>query len=137
MRRDDLKDILRRFRRVQRRKAERRQSRLEWRRPGAVWAADFKECRQPIEGRYGYLLSVKDLASRYQLVWLPVEVADGELVRSIYTRLFTEYGRPLVVKSDNGGAPDPRPQFAAGVQSLNEEAHSSSNKTSASGQNYR
>ena len=94
---------MRRFRRVQRRKAERRQSRLEWRRPGAVWAADFKECREPIEGRYGYLLSVKDLASRYQLVWLPVEVADGELVRSIYTRLFTEYGRPLVVKSDNGG----------------------------------
>ena len=103
MRRDDLKDLMRRFRRVQRRKAEQRQSRLEWRRPGAVWAADFKECREPIEGRYGYLLSVKDLASRYQLVWLPVEVADGELVRSIYTRLFTEYGRPLVVKSDNGG----------------------------------
>jgi hypothetical protein len=32
---------------------------------GTVWAADFKERRKPIEGRYGWILAaVKDLASR-------------------------------------------------------------------------
>jgi hypothetical protein len=103
LRRDDLKDLLQRFRRVERRKAQRRQSRLEWRRPGAVWAADFKECREPIEGRYGSIFSVKDLSSRYQLAWQPVERADGKTVRAIYRRLFAEHGRPLVVKMDNGG----------------------------------
>ena len=103
LRRDDLKDLVRRFRRVQRRKAQRHQSRLEWLRPGAVWAADFKERREPIEGRYGWIFSVKDLASRYQLVWQPLEAADGEAVRAIYRRLFAEHGLPLVVKMDNGG----------------------------------
>jgi transposase InsO family protein len=103
MRRDDLRDLVSRYRRVQRRKAQRHRSRLEWRRPGAVWAADFKERREPMEGRYGWILSIKDLASRYQLAWLPVEAADGEVVRVIYDRLFAEHGRPLVMKTDNGG----------------------------------
>jgi len=65
LRRADLADLVRRFRRLQRRKAERHRSRLEWLRPGAVWAADFKERREPIEGRYGWILSIKDLASRW------------------------------------------------------------------------
>jgi transposase InsO family protein len=103
LRRDDLKDLVRRFRRAERRKAQRRQSRLEWLRPGAVWAADFKERREPLEGRYGWIFSVKDLVSRYQLVWQPVEAANGEVVRATYTRLFAEHGRPLVLKMDNGG----------------------------------
>jgi len=100
---EDLRDLLRRFRRVQRRKAQRRRSRLEWLRPGTVWAADFKEYGEPLEGRYGSILSVKDLASRYQLAWLPVEVADGKLVRAVYARLFAEHGVPQVLKMDNGG----------------------------------
>ena len=103
LRRDDLQDVLRRFRRVRRRKAQRYQSRLEWLRPGTVWAADFVERREPIEGRYGWIFSVKDLASRYQLVWQPVEAATGQLVQAIYRQLLVENGRPLVVKMDNGG----------------------------------
>jgi putative transposase len=103
MRRDDLKDLVCRFRRVQGRKAQRHQSRLEWRWAGAIWAADFKERREPIEGRYGWIFSVKDLSSRYQFVWLPVEAANGEVVRGIYARLFAEHGGPLVMKMDNGG----------------------------------
>ena len=103
IRREDLKDVVHRFRRVQRRKAQRHQSRLEWRRSGAVWAADFKERREPIEGRYGWIFSVKDLSSRYQLAWLPLEEANGKVVRAIYARLFAEHGEPLVMKMDNGG----------------------------------
>ena len=93
---------MRRYRRLGRRKRERLQSRLEWRRPGAVWAADFKERREPIEGRYGWILSIKDLASRYQLTWQPVAEATAEVVQNAYVRLFDEHGPPLVLKSDNG-----------------------------------
>ena len=102
LRRVDLSDLVRRYRRLGRRKRERLQSRLEWRRPGAVWAADFKERREPIEGRYGWILSIKDLASRYQLTWQPVAEATAEVVQNAYARLFDEHGPPLVLKSDNG-----------------------------------
>ena len=52
-----------------------------WQRPETVWAADFKEQREPIEGHYGWILAVKDLTSRYQLAWLPVEEATAESSR--------------------------------------------------------
>jgi transposase InsO family protein len=103
LRRSDLVDLVRRFRRVTRRRAARYQSRLEWRRPGAVWATDFKERREPLEGRYGWILAVKDLGSRCQLAWQPLVEATAEAVREIYVRLFEEHGPPLVLKSDNGG----------------------------------
>ena len=99
----DLKEILSRYRKVQKRKQQRRQSRLHWQRPGTVWAADFKERREPIEGRYGWILAVKDLASRCQLAWLPVEEGNARVVQATYARLFEEHGPPLVLKSDNGG----------------------------------
>jgi len=86
-----------------RRRALRHQSRLEWRRVGAVWAADFKERREPLEGRYGWLLSIKDLGSGFQLAWEPLIDATATVVQDIYTRLFEEHGPPLVLKSDNGG----------------------------------
>jgi hypothetical protein len=55
---------------------------LEWRRPGTVWAADFKDRREPIEGHYGWILAVKGLASRYRLAWLAVEEATAEVVQA-------------------------------------------------------
>lgn len=139
VRRADLSDLARRFRRVQRRKAERYRSRLEWKRPGTVWAADFKERREPIEGRYGWILSIKDLGSRFQLAWLPVVEATAEVVQATYARLLAEHGRPLVMKSDNGGpfraegtkrllddygiaplySPKRRPQYNGGVERAN------------------
>lgn len=103
VRRADLHDVLRRFRRVKQRRRRRWQSRLDWRSPGTVWAADFKERPEPLEGRYGSILSIKDLASRYQLAWLPLEEATAPTVQAMYERLFAEHGPPLVLKSDNGG----------------------------------
>jgi transposase InsO family protein len=103
LRRADLVDLLLRFRRVVRRRAQRHQSRLEWRRPGAVWAADFKERREPLEGRYGWILSIKDLGSGFQLAWQPLVDATAAEVQATYAELFAEHGPPLVLKSDNGG----------------------------------
>jgi len=70
---------------------------------GAVWAADFKERREPLEGRYGWILSIKDLGSGFQLAWEPLVDATATVVQGIYARLFEEHGPPLVMKSDNGG----------------------------------
>jgi len=139
LRRAEVAELAIRFRRVQRRKAQRHRSRLEWLRPGTVWAADFKERREPIEGRYGWILSVKDLASRCQLVWQPMEEATAEVVQATYARLFAEHGPPLVLKTDNGGpfraeetkkllaqyevtplfSPKRRPQYNGGVERAN------------------
>ncbi len=103
LRRADLLEVLRRYRAVARKRRQRHQSRLRWCRVGTVWAADFKERREPIEGRHPWILAVKDLASRYQLAWLPVPEATAEAVQITYARLFAEHGPPLVLKSDNGG----------------------------------
>lgn len=46
---------------------------------------------------------MKDLASRCQLAWLPVEEQTAETVQAVYAQLFAEHGPPLVLKSDNGG----------------------------------
>ncbi len=139
LRRADVADVLRRFRRACRRRASLRQSRLEWRRVGAVWAADFKERREPLEGRYGWILSIKDLGSRCQLAWQPLREATAATVQAIYADLFAEHGPPLVMKSDNGGqfkadeikgllaahrviplySPKRRPQYNGGVERAN------------------
>jgi transposase InsO family protein len=78
--------------------------RLHWRRPGTVWAADFSEPRQPIDGVYPRLLAVRDLASGYQLLWLPVADESEETAVHGLQSLFQQYGAPLVLKSDNGSA---------------------------------
>ena len=75
---------------------------LTWAVPGSVWAADFTEPEVPIDGCYRYVLSVRDLASCYQLLLLPVRQADANAVTLALTHLFTAHGPPLVLKTDNG-----------------------------------
>ncbi|HUY90452.1 MAG TPA: transposase family protein [Pirellulales bacterium] len=135
----DLRELLARYRHIQRRRAERHKCRLEWRQPGTVWAADFKEFPEPLEGRFGWMLSIKDLGSRCQLAWQPFAEATREVVRAEYERLFVEHGPPLAMKSDNGGPfradevkrllddhgvvplynPVRRPQYNGGVERAN------------------
>jgi len=55
-----------------------------------------------IEGVYGWILSIKDLASRCQLLWEPLPVANADVVGTLYERLFQKHGAPLVMKADNG-----------------------------------
>jgi transposase InsO family protein len=84
---------------------------LHWQAPGRVWAIDFAEpsllkatCSlPPIDAKYPYLLAVRDLASGYQLAWLPVAQADAATVQMVLKELFALHGAPLVLKADNGG----------------------------------
>jgi transposase InsO family protein len=76
--------------------------RLTWSQPGTVWAADFTEPELPIEGVYPYVLSVRDLASNYQLLALPVRQANACATAVGLKYLFAAWGLPLVLKTDNG-----------------------------------
>jgi len=83
---------------------------LQWQQPGAVWAVDFAEPSRrgedgvlpPIAGQWPYVLAVRDLASGYQLCWLPVAAATTAVTTAILAQLFAEHGAPLVLKADNG-----------------------------------
>jgi transposase InsO family protein len=104
MGRSELTDLLRRYRRAWRRRNRVPLRVLSWPVVGSVWAIDFTGPRQAIEGRYPYLLAVRDLASGRQLLWRPVGAATGEAARDALASLFAEYGPPLVLKCDNGSA---------------------------------
>ena len=75
---------------------------LQWPVPGRVWAIDYAEPPRPIDGRFPYLLAVRDLASGMQLLWRPVEAATSSNTILALESLFATYGAPLVLKSDNG-----------------------------------
>lgn len=78
--------------------------RLTWHQVGAVWAIDHTEPPAPIDGIYGSVLGVRDLASGYQLAWLPVLDQTAAVATTALAGLFRYYGAPLVLKSDNGSA---------------------------------
>jgi hypothetical protein len=75
---------------------------LHWQVPCRVWAIDFAEAPQLIEGLYPYLLAVRDLASGRQLLWQPIKHADHIAAEQGLIALFALYGAPLVLKCDNG-----------------------------------
>ena len=100
MRCAELKRLLRRYRRECHRQRAARPRRLYWFCPGSVWATDFVEHL----GGLGWVLSVRDLASRQQLLWRPVPSPNAAVVITSLEELFREHGPPLVLKSDNGAA---------------------------------
>jgi transposase InsO family protein len=108
--RAELTDMVQRYRRVWSARQHACMRRLRWPVPGRVWSMDFAEpsllgaawSLPPIDGRYPYLLAVRDLSSGYQLCWLPVTAATSALTCMVLTMLFAFYGVPLVLKADNG-----------------------------------
>jgi len=77
---------------------------LHWPVAGRVWAIDFTGPLAPVDGKYPYLLAVRDLASGQQLLWLPTtDPTAAETVKALAS-LFATHGAPLVLKSDNGSA---------------------------------
>lgn len=102
MARAELADLLRRYRRVWRKQHRRLLAVLHWLRPGSVWAVDFVQAPVPIEGHYPYVLAVRDLASHYVLLWLPVTGQSAQVVTDALQALFAQHGCALVLKSDNG-----------------------------------
>jgi transposase InsO family protein len=101
--RAELDDLLKRYRRVWRERNREPLRVLHWPVPGRVWAIDYAEPPQPIDGHFDYLLAVRDLATGMQLLWLPVEAATGVNAAQGLATLFAHFGAPLVLKSDNGG----------------------------------
>jgi transposase InsO family protein len=99
-----LEDLLTRYRRVWRRRYQNKGFRLTWHVSGAVWAMDFSEAPYLIDGVCQYLFAVRDLASHYQIAWIPVPDLRAETVLPLLEQLFEEHGAPLVLKSDNGSA---------------------------------
>jgi transposase InsO family protein len=92
------------YRRTLLRWRRRQLARLEWTRPGRVWAIDHAEPPLTMEHKYHYILAVRDLASGVQLAWQPIRRADVQTTVLVLSRLFAEHGPPLVLKSDNGKA---------------------------------
>lgn len=97
-----LADMLTRYRKVWKRRYVQHGFELTWHYAGTVWAMDFTQPLQPVDGIFPYLLAVRDLASHCQLAWRPVRSEAAEDVVPILEELFAEHGAPLVLKSDNG-----------------------------------
>jgi transposase InsO family protein len=74
--------------------------------PGRIWAMDFTEPDLPMEGPFTQILTVRDLASRRNLLSLPLERATGLAVFGALRALFSKHGPPLVIKIDNAKAFD-------------------------------
>lgn len=108
--RAELTDLVQRYRRVLYVRRRDNMRRLCWRVPGRVWAMDFAEPSElgatwslpPIDDEFPYLLAVRDLASGYQLAWLPMRQATSQATRAVLRMLFEQHGAPLVLKADNG-----------------------------------
>jgi putative transposase len=109
--RAELTELLGRYRHVLQARYPEIQHVLHWLVPGSVWAIDFAvpsllgaAALPAIDGRFPYLLAVRDLASGYVLAWLPVTAATAAVTRALLAQLFAQYGPPLLLKLDNGSA---------------------------------
>jgi transposase InsO family protein len=108
--RAELTDLVQRYRHVCTVRWHESARVLHWPVVGRVWAMDFAAPSRPgvggvlppLDGRYPYLLAVRDLASGYQLCWLPVAAATAAVTCEVLAHLFAVHGKPLVVKTDNG-----------------------------------
>jgi transposase InsO family protein len=105
-----LTDLVQRYRAVVQARYRTCERVLHWQQPGAVWAVDFAEPSRwgaagvlpPVAGQWPYVLAVRDLASGYQLCWLPVAAPSATVTTEVLARLFAAHGAPLVLKADNG-----------------------------------
>jgi transposase InsO family protein len=102
--RRELRRLLKRARRLWKRLSRKGCLALKWKVAGTVWAMDFTDPPSPVEGQYGKLLLVRDLASGQTLLALPCPDESAETVVAALTSLFLQYGAPLVMKTDNGPA---------------------------------
>lgn len=77
---------------------------LRWTRPGAVWAIDFSDPPDPIDGHFDKLLCVRDLASGYMILATPCPDASTMSACMALESMTRYVGAPLVLKADNGSA---------------------------------
>lgn len=70
--------------------------------PNDVWATDFKGQFRLGNNRYCYPLTVSDLASRYFIACESLENTKTTAVMDCFERIFSDYGMPRIIRSDNG-----------------------------------
>lgn len=98
-------DFKARWRRAAHRRGGRLCALLEWTRPGAVWAMDWTDPDEPLEGGlYRKILVVRDLGSGRVLLAQALPSERGRAVADALERLIAKYGAPAVIKCDNGGS---------------------------------
>src|SRR5216117_4494200 len=70
--------------------------------PNDLWTADFKGQFRTRDGIYCYPLTIADQHTRYLLACHGLLSTKGHGVRSVFDRLFREYGLPGAIRTDNG-----------------------------------
>jgi putative transposase len=70
--------------------------------PNQVWCVDFKGWFVTHDGRKCYPLTITDAYSRYVLRCEAMLQPDGPAVMRAFDSVFSEFGLPLVIRSDNG-----------------------------------
>jgi putative transposase len=70
--------------------------------PNDLWTADFKGQFKTRDGVYCYPLTVADQHTRFLLACRGLASIHGWRVRPVFERLFTEYGLPRAIRTDNG-----------------------------------
>ena len=79
-----------------------RPPRVEVKSPNDVWSGDFKGQFRLGNARLCYPLTVTDGFSRYLLACQSLERPSGGACKSVFERLFREYGLPRAILTDNG-----------------------------------
>lgn len=70
--------------------------------PNDIWTVDFKGQFRTQDGLYCYPLTVVDQHTRYILTCKALPSTSGDPVKAAFKRLFSEFGLPKAIRSDNG-----------------------------------
>ena len=70
--------------------------------PNDLWTADFKGQFRTGDARYCYPLTVADCLSRYLLGCQALRSSGTQSSRTVFERLFRQYGLPQAIRTDNG-----------------------------------
>jgi putative transposase len=70
--------------------------------PNDLWCADFKGQFKTLDGVYCFPLTVTDYLSRYIVGCQGLHSTAVFSAKSVFTRLFEEYGLPRRIRTDNG-----------------------------------
>jgi transposase InsO family protein len=70
--------------------------------PNDTWCVDYKGQFQLGNGKLCYPLTVTDQFSRFLLACEGFEAINGLAARAVFEELFSRYGVPRVIRSDNG-----------------------------------
>lgn len=70
--------------------------------PNDVWTVDFKGWWRTLNGERCEPLTVRDAYSRYVLATVMLSSTGFEAVKAVFVQLFTLFGLPGAIRSDNG-----------------------------------